>query len=589
MNYPETIFSISRIIKPAMFYKEVNQIIFSIVLSMNKKGVMINLLSIQNELTIIDKLETIGGPVALSKIYMNYLTTGDLRYYANVIADNYYRRELIVEFTKGRELAYDTSKLFKDIWDEYFPNIMRINTNYNDLRYLDVDMHEKIILHNMIFNNHEKGVLFTKVKPEYFSLQHHELFFEALKHCFKESLPMDEMTITDYFENNKKSIGILYKSIEKLKGMNWKLSFEKMYGFFVKRKLNIISEYINRDRPIKDITALLKDFIDNNNVKDSKSRSINDIASEIESNVVNNTVPSLLTTGSDDLDNALLLSDDQIFILGGARGMGKTREMVRIITNIMSYTDNVAVCWVSLEDSEVKLTRCIYSIHTGLTGNQIQQKKYKLSPEEKQKLVMVRKNIFPGYDIEFNYDNYTSSEAMSMFKIFQRRKKEKHCIFVLDNIVNLKDNDDRTETESKILKTFKEFRVDSNKDNLRSTIILLHHLNKQAEDKENLERAYRMNINDLRGSGTITTVASLVAIYSRPAAYKDLVDVERVKPNIKLNGDEYSREDILSKLSILEIVKNRDGEMTNDDIALYREYSDLGTMQFLPLKEIGCS
>ncbi len=82
-------------LRPERFYSFQNQKIFTAILSLYSKSIHGDLLTIQDELRSTGELEAAGGPVYLASLTDKVPTSANVLYYANIVFDNYIRRELI--------------------------------------------------------------------------------------------------------------------------------------------------------------------------------------------------------------------------------------------------------------------------------------------------------------------------------------------------------------------------------------------------------------------------------------------------------------------------------------------------------------
>jgi replicative DNA helicase len=103
------------LLKPESFYKDAHQIVYSECLNLYKKVEPIDILTITEALRKTGKLETIGGPLFLSKLTSTYMSVYNVAHYAKIIADKYSEREIIRIGTEMQRDVYSGEKTIEEI------------------------------------------------------------------------------------------------------------------------------------------------------------------------------------------------------------------------------------------------------------------------------------------------------------------------------------------------------------------------------------------------------------------------------------------------------------------------------------------
>ncbi len=102
------------IIKPAMFYKESHQKIYSAIYELFNKSEPVDILTVTNELKSQGDLEAVGGPFYISQLTNRVASTANVEYHARIISQKFIQRELIRISSEIIRYAFeDTTDVFE--------------------------------------------------------------------------------------------------------------------------------------------------------------------------------------------------------------------------------------------------------------------------------------------------------------------------------------------------------------------------------------------------------------------------------------------------------------------------------------------
>jgi len=94
-------------LRPDHFYKTSHQNIFNAIVSLYEKRDPIDIITLQNELTKLGKLEEVGGVTYLSELVYFVPTSSNAQHHAKLVQEASIRRNLISSASKIAELAYE--------------------------------------------------------------------------------------------------------------------------------------------------------------------------------------------------------------------------------------------------------------------------------------------------------------------------------------------------------------------------------------------------------------------------------------------------------------------------------------------------
>lgn len=280
-------------------------------------------------------------------------------------------------------------------------------------------------------------------------------------------------------------------------------------------------------------------------VKTSVYKTFEDIMLRGEGNI-----KSFYETGNKKFDDIITLSPENIILVAGASGSGKTKWITFVMRRLLDLHSNISILWYAMEDPHDKLMRCFISQSTLLTDQQLLSKNMKLTRDHLH-MIMATKKMFDNYDIEFvNKPEYIDN-IEKHFHLFCKKKPEKNLkILIVDNYMKLKDNlvkKNSLEVDDYVAGKIAEIEVTTRK--YHSLVFILHHLTKKQKDGLNLKEAYRPDEEHIRGSSRIVDSSTQVILINRPGMFD------------KLKVDMLQYRDILEYLFITEVTKNRNGNL----------------------------
>ena len=102
----DAIIKVGASLSPVHFYKDANGEIYAAILSLFERREPADLITVPDELRKRKKLDEIGGITYLSSLVSKVPTSANVEYYANIVKDNYIKRQLIINAAKISESAF---------------------------------------------------------------------------------------------------------------------------------------------------------------------------------------------------------------------------------------------------------------------------------------------------------------------------------------------------------------------------------------------------------------------------------------------------------------------------------------------------
>ena len=466
---------------------------------------------------------------------------------------------------------------------------------------------EKSILSCILNESDTFDIVIRILRPECFYVKQYELIYKAICELSQEEKPFDVLSVVNQCKRNE--------SIEEIGGQ---YALTMIYSSFTSSTSVEYHSYIVLDMFIKremiqlfteNVSLLYKDSTDILDVYTAVYDRLEDMFSGFDEKMVHHidsTIDralneiesyasgkqsSYVKCGDRLFDNVVYTSPGQIISIAASRSAGKTRYLIKLIRGFCmnNNPEDVAFCWWSMEDPDTKIIRAFASTATGLDDSQMQSKGYKLSPQQKEAITKEMR-AFSKYDIDIINEQDSMSSISRRFSRFVKKRPDKICFLVIDNIMLVEDlynntGQNQTSIEDKVAGTIRKIMNKTSNGGHRVVIIFLHHMTKEMESKLNAEEAYRPKLSHMKGSSRFADICSAIVLLNKPSMHKDLIKKHSVLPDIQCVNSDGSkiyvkRELLLQNLMLAEVAKNRDGEMADDNVAVARYIVDFKTMKF---------
>ena len=387
---------------------------------------------------------------------------------------------------------------------------------------------EEAVLGAMLID--EKGVneVIDILSPEVFYKKSHQLIFESIQRLFRESEPIDLLTVSADLKKNKnfEIVGGDFYLI----GLSQKVSSSAHIEYhsriiqqkFIQRKLitisnEIISKSYNESTDVIDLLdeaeSKLYD-IAQNNIKGSSETAQNLViqAKNRIEEISKQEGLSGISTGFEKLDRLTSGWQPSDLIIVAARpGMGKTALALSMARNV-SVQKKIPVAFFSLEMSSVQLITRLISSETGLSSDKLRTGK--LADHEWQQL-----NIKVS-DLESAPLYIDDSAALTIFELRAkaRRLASSHGIklIIIDylQLMNLGSSNKAGNREQEISTISRNLKALAKELNI--PVIALSQPSRAVETRGGTKRPI---LSDLRESGAIEQDADIVSFLYRPEYY----------------------------------------------------------------------
>jgi replicative DNA helicase len=121
-----------------VFYSNVNQIIFSSILDVRAKGYQVDILTVTDNLSKIEKLDEVGGSYHITKLSANISTTAHLQTHCLILLEKFNARELIRICGDAINRAYSEEEDIFDLLQETEKSIQSISEGNSQSNFKQV-------------------------------------------------------------------------------------------------------------------------------------------------------------------------------------------------------------------------------------------------------------------------------------------------------------------------------------------------------------------------------------------------------------------------------------------------------------------
>ena len=412
------------------------------------------------------------------------------------------------------------------IYENENPSIVNLSDGKIPPQAIDL---EEAVIGAMLID--EKGVneIIEILSPEVFYKRSHQLIYESIERLFRESEPIDLLTVSADLKKNKnfEAVGGDFYLIN----LSQKVSSSAHIEFhsriilqkFIQRKLITISNEIiqksyNESTDVIDLLdeaeSKLYDVAQGNirGTSETAQTLVKKAKDRIEEIGNKEGALSGVSTGFEKLDTLTSgWQPSDLVIIAARPGMGKTALALSMARNI-SVKQNIPVAFFSLEMSSVQLITRLISSETGLVSDKLRTGK--LAEHEWQQL-----NIKVS-DLESAPLYIDDSPSLTIFELRAkaRRLASSHGIklIIIDylQLMNIGSSNKAGNREQEISTISRNLKALAKE--LDIPVIALSQLSRAVETRGGTKRPI---LSDLRESGAIEQDADIVSFIYRPEYY----------------------------------------------------------------------
>ncbi|MDX9899284.1 MAG: replicative DNA helicase [Spirochaetia bacterium] len=127
-----------RYLRPDDFYVNANKNIFSAIVSLFEKGQKADLITLADEMRVLNSLDKSGGPAYIAKLTDAVPSSANMEYYAKIVQECSIRRSLLILSADISQKAHDDSIETGVLLDELQESIFKVNQDRQTVSYRSV-------------------------------------------------------------------------------------------------------------------------------------------------------------------------------------------------------------------------------------------------------------------------------------------------------------------------------------------------------------------------------------------------------------------------------------------------------------------
>lgn len=436
-----------------------------------------------------------------------------------------------------------------------------------------VEIEESVIGSTLTYD-HIVMSLVKVLKPEHFYKLQHQIIWQTILELYEDQKPIDTLTVTDSLKVAKKLeevggpyfISLLTDKVSGSTNTNYH-AYLILQKYMLRQIIFVASLNINKAYDEEDPFELITDF---RMSLDELDRHVTTLSTQNAKSAVEETMKNMhaaisgkaipiYDTGHDQFDELVGISRNEILMVAGPAGQGKTKFVTSLMFKLLQRHTDIAVDWYSFEDPMDKLIRCHIASLTGIDDKTMKNKskKKKLTMDDLA-IIAHHADTIKRYDIEFHDSKMFIDDIKYSFTRFCAKRPTKMNICVIDNLLLVDSKLKFTERDDYIMSTISSMRQATN-----GLIIPIHHFSDEQQSTDRAKVAYRPRLKDMKGSEAYRRVPTQILLVNKPGEYADMLKLYNDRPEMPY-------------LFITDCAKNRDGATTiGDEKGIIRWFADL--------------
>ena len=423
-----------------------------------------------------------------------------------------------------------------------------------------IDLEEAVLGALLLEQSPESAKVILKLKAEVFYKESHQKVAESIIRLKDKGIPIELLTVTEDLREsgNLDMIGGAYFVTNLImrvsQAKNVEFHYAIVYQKYLSRKIIQICQTLTRsayeDRgDVFDLLETCIDELDSCNpdnvfaLTTKASEVANAFMEDLDKDHEHHGIIATYETGHPRFDDVITMARDKLILLSGPAKGGKSKIIADMMFRLLERYTDIAVYWVTLEDSQKDILRTYLSQKVHVKPKWIRERRFPKSYIEKMKEWTMQ---FKGFDINFRDQSIHSKDIVYQFSNFCEQRPEKFCILIVDNIMSLADREDY-QHDLNGMYDYVMHNMLLCRQKTHALIWTLHHYNDAQQEKDNIETGYRPTMKDIKGTEAFRRIPNQVLLLNNFKIYKDLIN--------KYQGNQ---REILKHLVVIDTGANRE-------------------------------
>lgn len=435
---------------------------------------------------------------------------------------------------------------------------------------------EEVVLGSLLLEPKAILKVIRYFRPEVFYLKAHQGIYEAIAFLFRNDKPIDMLTVTRQLKEWKRLedcggayyIAQLTRRIASTAHLEYHARI--LFQDYIRRlsidhASSILSAgYDMAQDPFDLIGQFESSYLKLSSLIDHPEIETRDLITDF-SDQVSSAKPSSgsvfikRSVGIPSLDKIIMWAPNKLLLIAGASKAGKSKLASFLVWQLLRSDSQTSVLWVTLEDTAKDILAAFCSSKVLIKPKKIIQRD--TSDLEK---IAIRQALeeWNSFDVEFIDTSISIKDIQRRASVFSKSRGDRFIVIVIDNLLSLNDR----ERFSRNMIDFYDYAIgvaaDIRRDN-NAFVFLLHHLKDDYSNEANLEKGFRPQLTDIKGTEASRRVPTYTLLINNTGSHKLLLN-------------QYSGEKryILERMMIIDPGAVRDDSNQGDE-TLIRLYANL--------------
>ena len=123
------LFEVGDLLKPESFYELRNQLVYEAIQQLSREDSPVDMLTVTDKLEKMGKLDEVGGPVYVADLSSSVVSSANISYHANVVAEKYLSRQMIQYVNTIGKKSFDETYDIREVMQEAESILLELTQN----------------------------------------------------------------------------------------------------------------------------------------------------------------------------------------------------------------------------------------------------------------------------------------------------------------------------------------------------------------------------------------------------------------------------------------------------------------------------
>ena len=123
------LFEVGDLLKPESFYEPRNQLVYEAIQQLCREDSPVDMLTVTDKLGKMGKLDEVGGPVYVADLSSSVVSSANISYHVNVVAEKYLSRQMIQYVNTIGKKSFDETYDIREVMQEAESMLLELTQN----------------------------------------------------------------------------------------------------------------------------------------------------------------------------------------------------------------------------------------------------------------------------------------------------------------------------------------------------------------------------------------------------------------------------------------------------------------------------